>query len=67
MILAYVEGLPIPSSSSVLISDAALYLGGGSVSCAIWETLLHRMASSLFTFMFLSISGVSSSVSASVF
>ena len=33
MIIAYVEGLPIPSSSSALINLASVYLAGGSVKC----------------------------------
>src|SRR5689334_924531 len=33
MIVAYVEGRPMPYSSSALTSDASEYLGGGSVKC----------------------------------
>ena len=33
IILAYVEGLPIPSSSSFLTKLASEYLGGGCVKC----------------------------------
>ena len=33
IILAYVEGLPIPSSSNFLTKLASEYLGGGCVKC----------------------------------
>ena len=33
IIEAYVEGLPMPSSSRDLINDASVYLAGGSVKC----------------------------------
>ena len=35
MILAYVEGRPMPSSSSFLTKLASEYLGGGSVKCCL--------------------------------
>jgi len=33
VIVAYVDGLPIPFSSNSFINEASLYLAGGSVKC----------------------------------
>ena len=41
MIDAYVEGRPIPSSSSVLTSEASVNRGGGCVKCCSGSDLEH--------------------------
>ena len=49
MILAYVEGRPIPNSSSFLTKLASEYLGGGSVKCCSSIILSIFTVSLLFT------------------
>ena len=49
MILAYVEGRPIPNSSSFLTRLASEYLGGGSVKCCSSIILLIFTVSLFFT------------------
>ena len=42
MIEEYVDGRPIPRSSSALISDASVYRAGGLVA---WPSAVNRVAS----------------------
>ena len=42
---AYVDGRPIPSSSSVLTKDASVKRGGGLVKCC-WRSSLSRFSGS---------------------
>ena len=46
MIDAYVDGRPIPSSSSVFTSDASVYRGGGCVKCCSGRTSSIRSSCS---------------------
>ena len=42
IVAAYVDGRPMPCSSSALISVASVYRGGGSVKCWVGVDVLDR-------------------------
>src|SRR2546421_6652350 len=49
MMLAYVDGRPMPSSSSALTSDASVYRAGGWVTCPVGRSASARNGWSLTT------------------
>ena len=48
IIVAYVDGRPIPNSSSFLTKDASVNLGGGVVQCCSGKNLLIVILSPIF-------------------
>ena len=56
---AYVDGRPMPSSSSALISDASVKRGGGCVKCWRGSSVMSRSVSPSVS------SGIGRSVSSS--